>query len=157
MTCPSCSSKGRKLSLRTLLAFAKQEDLRQLNTQSQWYLCTSSDCQIGYFSSNETISTASMLEVPFHKGTSLQRKVCFCFGYSVKDLDEDIRTKGVSSIEPSIREACQKGLQSCETLNPQGRCCLGNINSILRNYRDGGDPNKDEGCCKMSSPRKVEP
>lgn len=48
-------------------------------------------------------------------------KVCFCFGYTVGDIEADIAANGRSLILEQIRAEKKKGGCNCAATNPKGR------------------------------------
>jgi hypothetical protein len=83
----------------------------------------------------------------FQKSTDPQRPVCYCFGYSVEAVQNEVRTQGVSRILEDIKARCAKGLSDCERNNPQGTCCLGNVQRLVQEV--GGRPTLPQRgrCC----------
>jgi hypothetical protein len=80
----------------------------------------------------------SSCEIP--QGQSNQadsQLVCYCFNHTREDIRADFQASGVSTIEQSIRTAIDAGHCSCEVMNPNGRCCLGDVRSA---YKDLGTP-----------------
>jgi hypothetical protein len=47
--------------------------------------------------------------------------ICFCFGYSETDLQQDVRKHGKSLIMEKIMAEKKAGGCQCETKNPKGR------------------------------------
>ena len=52
---------------------------------------------------------------------NMSKQICFCFGYSESDLDEDVREHGKSLIMDKIMAEKKAGGCQCETKNPKGR------------------------------------
>jgi hypothetical protein len=78
-----------------------------------------SDCDIVYFSDEDSVIPKSQLRTIFGvKETASDTLVCYCFGVS----------KAESQSDPGIRDfvvnKTKLGLCSCDTSNPSGRCCL---------------------------------
>ncbi|MBI9085059.1 MAG: (2Fe-2S)-binding protein [Desulfobacterales bacterium] len=46
--------------------------------------------------------------------------ICFCFGYSEKDIVEDVKANGESRIMEKIMAAKRFGQCECATQNPKG-------------------------------------
>ena len=53
--------------------------------------------------------------------------ICYCFGYSAKDIMEDAKRNAPPEIPLVIRDKIQARLYECDVKNPQGTCCLGNV------------------------------
>jgi hypothetical protein len=49
------------------------------------------------------------------------QQICFCFGYSESDLEQDVREHGTSLIMEKIVAAKKAGGCQCEIKNPKGR------------------------------------
>ena len=47
--------------------------------------------------------------------------VCYCFGYSREDIEQDVLNNGRSLIMEKIEAAKQYGGCQCTTKNPRGR------------------------------------
>lgn len=69
------------------------------------------------------------------KDDAPERLVCYCFGHSVAAVLEASAPDGSNRILDEIMDACGRGLDRCEEMNPQGRCCLGNVRALLRTGR----------------------
>ncbi|HBI15875.1 MAG TPA: BFD-like (2Fe-2S) protein [Desulfobulbaceae bacterium] len=50
-----------------------------------------------------------------------EEKVCYCFHYSVADIEQDIKTHGRSTIMERIVAEKRNGACECVTKNPKGR------------------------------------
>ena len=98
-----------------------------------WHVCLSHTCRVAYYATERSISIDEVLEIVPHKKGSADPKICFCFEYRISHLARSVT--GDTSVHPivqEIRARCREGLGRCETKNPEGRCCLGNITELLR-------------------------
>lgn len=145
--CPSCDKKAKRVSPVTLRAllndqFATEigsgnysccdsngEGCTPITEDTGWRFCDSTDCDVLYFSEEgDTSFTKSQLKVPVGvKETSGERPLCYCFGHSVGSIKEELRTKGHSDALEDIRAKMKDPGCHCETSNPSGSCCLGNV------------------------------
>lgn len=96
------------------------------------------------------IPTGGEVGVPiFQKSTSPERLVCYCFGLTVAAIQREVGATGTSRIATDIKTKCAQGLDDCVRTNPQGRCCLGNVQRVIREA--SGDkrqlPADGGGCC----------
>jgi hypothetical protein len=57
--------------------------------------------------------------------------VCYCFGFTARQIAEDLTANGRSTIRPYIENQVRAGRCRCETTNPAGRCCLGNVSRVI--------------------------
>jgi hypothetical protein len=60
--------------------------------------------------------------------------VCYCFGFSRKDMENEIVSTGRSTVAERISEEVRQGNCACEVKNPSGKCCLGNVTRIVRDH-----------------------
>jgi hypothetical protein len=51
----------------------------------------------------------------------MSNQICYCFGYSESDLEQDIINNGKSLIMEKIIAEKKAGGCQCETKNPKGR------------------------------------
>ena len=152
ISCPKCGAIGRKTSLTTL---EYQINATPPPSQDDWFFCRTPSCSIVYFSSPTVtpIPLNSLQKTPFPKSDSPNRLVCFCFNHTVKDILDDILINSTSTIKTEISKLCRNGLNDCLQLNPEGRCCLGNIATVLRSKRSGisipieDNHRKNKSCC----------
>lgn len=132
-TCKKCNHKGRSVQRITPESLLLSEALAKLD-DSQYYYCPSESCDVVYFS-NEGDSY-------FHKSDLSVRvgqkevddpvTVCYCFGHTRQSVCEEIRKTGKSTVQADITAKVKAGLCSCETKNPQGSCCLGNVGKAVK-------------------------
>ena len=54
------------------------------------------------------------------------------FRHTVSGIEAEVRETGDSKVPAAIAEACRQGLESCEEMNPQGVCCLGNVHQVVK-------------------------
>ncbi|MCG6931921.1 MAG: hypothetical protein LJE64_15310 [Desulfofustis sp.] len=51
----------------------------------------------------------------------MQKRVCYCFNYTVSDIEADVRKHRRSTIEERIIKEKKEGACACATRNPSGR------------------------------------
>ena len=56
-----------------------------------------------------------------------ERPLCYCFGHSVASIKEELCAQGHSDALDDIRQKMQNPGCHCETSNPSGSCCLGDV------------------------------
>jgi len=61
--------------------------------------------------------------------------LCYCFEYTRADIRRDIAQWGETEIPERIKFEVENGFCACETKNPSGRCCLGDINGTIKDAR----------------------
>lgn len=60
------------------------------------------------------------------------RTICYCFGHTDRSIREEIERTGRSTVSARIAAKVKAGECSCETLNPKGSCCLGDVNKAVK-------------------------
>ena len=103
--------------------------------KAQYYFCEAADCDVVYFSSDP-------LAPIFHRADLLVRvgakeaadpiPVCYCFGFTRKDIENEIARTGRSTIPERITAEVKAGNCACEVKNPSGKCCLGNVTRTVQ-------------------------
>jgi hypothetical protein len=58
--------------------------------------------------------------------------VCYCFGFTRKNIQDEIAETGRSAIGERITAEVMAGNCACEVKNPSGKCCLGSVMQIAR-------------------------
>ena len=104
------------------------------NTDSDWRFCDSKKCDVVYYSNSDgSVFFKSQIQVEVGvKETAGIRPLCYCFGYSVDTIKQEIRTKGVSESLATIRKKMKDPGCSCSTKNPSGNCCLGSVSKGIK-------------------------
>lgn len=128
LSCPVCGTPARTVPMSTVA--------RHCVAPPEWeqaWFCAAASCLAVYFSeSGEHVNRTDTRTTVFQKGTDPARTVCYCFGHSVADVLRASRPDGGNPLVDEITAACRRGLDRCEEMNPQGRCCLGNVRALVR-------------------------
>jgi copper chaperone CopZ len=135
--CPACSTKARKVALLTVRALVKPE-LADRVREEPYRFCESPDCDVVYFSEKDPGCrfVRSDLRVRVgQKETEPPIQVCYCFDWTTDDIERELRLTGTTTIPDRIKQKVQQGFCHCETMNPQGSCCLGNVNRAVKEVR----------------------
>ena len=133
MACPVNGARSKQVDMLTVKSLLRRLPLGMPN--AQYYFCESQDCDVVYFASD---SQAPI----FHRGDLLVRvgakvtadpiPVCYCFGFSRKDIEDEIAESGRSTIAERISAEIKAGTCACEVKNPSGRCCLGSVTRVAK-------------------------
>lgn len=74
------------------------------------------------------------LKVPvYQKNQSPDLTVCYCFNWTREKLLQAVITDPKPADQ--IKAHFQAGRCGCEVNNPQGTCCLGNVNAFVRDLK----------------------
>jgi hypothetical protein len=97
---------------------------------AQYYFCGAPGCDVVYFPSNPDAPTfrQSDLLVPVGlKGNHDPVPVCYCFGVARRDIADELKRTGKSTVAERIKAEVKAGNCACEVKNPSGKCCLGDV------------------------------
>ena len=153
-TCPACDAPGKAIKFITMKSLALDGvlesvldgdlggdldsdldgDLGGREQKDGFRYCPDPRCPVAWFHpETHHVIHKNQLKVRIGmKETEGPRPICYCFGHDAADLEADIRARGTSEIPASIASKCRQGLGRCEETNPQGSCCLGNINQVIQ-------------------------
>lgn len=131
--CPVSQVIGRKIQRRTLESLLKPYARTHLEPV-QYYYCADPTCPIVYFS-NVNVRTFSIgeLTVPvFGKDEEEDTPVCYCFDWTRRRIRREIVQTGRSTAAVEIAKRVKAGECACDLKNPKGRCCLGDVNRVVK-------------------------
>ncbi|KQL45799.1 (2Fe-2S)-binding protein [Brevibacillus choshinensis] len=135
--CPSCGENGKKVQLITLKSQLKASALETIEPENFYVFCSNSSCPIVYFTGNHSQTfVENDLKVPVYpKKQSADVPVCYCFDWTRERL---LQANGTDDQKPAdqIKAHVQAGRCGCEVNNPQGACCLGNVNAFVRGLKE---------------------
>lgn len=138
IVCPTNGKPGKLIDtqiVRAMLALPLTE-IRQ----TQYYFCREADCRTVYYSANgaQTFAESDLRERVYQKHMNEDDVlVCYCFRYTPANIREEIRATGQTTVTDSINMGIQAGQCACDIRNPQGSCCLGNVNSLVKRTQKG--------------------
>ncbi len=130
--CPVTGNRGRSVPTATLRSLLRDEHLPAVSGRD-WFFCDLADCHVVYFTPDgKTFSKGALKIRVGAKETDPPRSVCYCFGHTVESIREEIARTGRSTVAASISAKVKAGECSCETLNPEGTCCLGDVRRAVK-------------------------
>lgn len=132
--CKICSNQATTVSLLTLQHLLKLEHQSKLNSQYDYYFCSTPKCEVVYFSpSLEAFFSKADVIVPIGIKESVSPKLaCYCFNFSTETILEELTAQGSTTVPAQIKLAIKAKGCDCERKNPSGRCCLGEIAQIIK-------------------------
>lgn len=148
--CPVTGTRGRPVPEETVLALVVQPDGRDVAGR-QWYYCGESGCETVYFDTTGQMILKADLKVRVgEKEADPPHTVCYCFDHTVEEIEADLARHGTTSIPDSIRAKVKAGECHCETMNPKGSCCLGDVAGVVKRAtkatRGASEVNDGEAC-----------
>lgn len=132
-TCKVCGKQAKFVRKVTLYHMLKRPFLNEIQ-DTPYFHCETLECGVVYFS-NQTgqYFAQDQIRVPVgSKQKGPEKQLCYCFDYTVKEIDEEIETIGKSSAVDDITAKVQAELCACEVKNPAGRCCLGQVRAAIK-------------------------
>ncbi|MFQ5478831.1 MAG: hypothetical protein ACE5E4_09470 [Candidatus Binatia bacterium] len=134
VSCPLCGTDGRPVASLTVRSLLRDAAMDRFDGTEGFFFCRSANCDLVFFHGRSAarFSTASVDVVVFQKSTDPDRLVCYCYGHSVREINDEVARTGSSRVPEKVVEKCRRGLQRCEEMNPQGSCCLRNVRQIVK-------------------------
>jgi hypothetical protein len=131
--CPYCNNAGKKIKIITLKSLLVPEALTHLQAETSYAFCPTPDCEVVYFNPNGQIFTKTNLKVPvFQKELQRDTPICYCFGWTKQKIQEDLQHKQNTRAIEEITVHINANRCGCEVNNPQGSCCLGNVQTYVK-------------------------
>lgn len=131
--CRNCLGHGRPVSRKTVLLMLKPELLEQAMTGTYTF-CSKPDCPVVYFEEQSQRSfTIEDLRVTVGvKATQDPIPLCYCFGFDESHIRDELARTGKTTVSERISTLIREGLCACESRNPAGVCCLGEVNRAVK-------------------------
>ena len=130
-SCPRCGRAGRSVSTRTLKHQVKSQFLSAVN-DGGFQFCPTPDCPVVYFATAGPVLTTSDVRRPVTQKDPEHAPVCYCFGFTLAMIREELGTTGKSTVVQRIAAEMKSDFCACEIRNPQGSCCLGNVKAAVK-------------------------
>jgi Zinc binding domain len=130
--CPCCGQPGRVVSTQTLKHQVKPEHLETVET-GMFHFCRTAICEVVYFNDHGiALTKADVRQRVGLKETNDPVPICYCFGFTEKMVADELRATGECAIPQRITAEIKAGHCACEIRNPQGSCCLGNVQAVVK-------------------------
>ena len=134
--CPLCGAKGRRVDSATVKSMLSVS-LRQVR-DGAYRFCATADCSVVYFSEDgtQTFATTDVRERVYQKELeSDDVLICYCFQHTPGEIRQELAASGETTIIDDINTGIQAGQCACDWRNPQGSCCLGNVQQFVKQLR----------------------
>lgn len=129
--CPANGARSRRVDILTVRSLVRRLPLGMHG--SQYYFCEAQDCDVVYFALDPdapVFRREDLLVTVGVKATAEPGPVCYCFGFTRKDIEDEIAETGRSTVAERISAEVKAGNCACEIKNPSGKCCLGSVTRI---------------------------
>ena len=132
--CPICGQKGVKVNIETPKALLNDCCVSKIKDNVDYKWCKTPDCEISYYSSNSDhfFKTDELKVRATVKDDSLDVHVCYCFNYTRLSILNEINATGDTKALEIIKTKMKDPGCFCETSNPEGNCCLGNVTKWIK-------------------------
>ena len=132
--CPQCGKTGKPVDAQTIKSLLS-ESLRQVRG-GLFLFCRTQTCSVVYFSSDgeQVFPVEAVRERVYQKEPETEDVfVCYCFRHTVGEL-RAASLEGRIAILDNINAGISAGQCACDLRNPQGSCCLGNLNRLIKEF-----------------------
>ncbi|MCI0356779.1 MAG: hypothetical protein L0099_17350, partial [Acidobacteria bacterium] len=119
-------------AVSTLTVKSLVRDHTRVATPAAYFFCRTAECGVVYFSEAVIFRKDDVKVRVGIKETDDPLPLCYCFDYTRQDVHRDLVTRGRTQIPEQIKAEVQGGFCACETKNPSGTCCLGEVNRAVR-------------------------
>jgi hypothetical protein len=136
MACPGNGARSKQVDMLTVKSLVRQLPLGMPN--DQYYFCEARDCDVVYFPFDPQAPTFRREDLLVRVGAKEKADpipVCYCFGFTRKDIHNEIAETGHSTVAERITAEVKAGNCACEVKNPSGKCCLGDVTRIAKDGR----------------------
>jgi len=133
LACPENGARSKQVDLLTVRSLVRRLPLGM--PQTQYYFCEARDCDVVYFASNPQAPVFRRSDLSVRIGGKEESDpiaVCYCFGFTRKDIEKEIAETGRSTVADRIKAEVNATNCACEVKNPSGKCCLGDVTRVVR-------------------------
>jgi hypothetical protein len=133
--CGSCKRKGRPVSRKTVLLMLKP-DLLERAMHGSYSFCSARDCPVVYFEEQGSHRfNTNDLRIPVGAKAKIDPiPLCYCFGFDESHIRDQISQTGTTNIPQRISALIREGLCACQSRNPAGVSCLGEVNRAANTF-----------------------
>lgn len=131
--CARCEGASRFIAKKTMLLMLRPGVYERIGA-GQYYYCSTPDCEIVYFleAGGEVFLKDDLRVRVGAKEKNDPKPICYCFGFDESDIHDEIARTGRTEIPGRIVELVKAGMCACDTRNPSGACCLGEITKVVK-------------------------
>ena len=130
--CPASGTGSRKIQRITVEHMVNPELVANI-IDSQYYYCADAECPVVYFNqdSSSTFTVEELRVKVLAKDPGKDVNVCYCFDWTRGRIEDEIEETGTSTASRDVAEKIKADICECDTKNPKGVCCLGDINRFV--------------------------
>ena len=135
--CPACGKNGKKVGMETVKAMLPVT-LHEIQPDSIYLFCRTADCAVVYFTDDgeQTFIEDDLREKVYQKHPDDDDVfVCYCFRHTPGSIRVELLATGQSTVVETVTAGTKVHQCACELRNPQGSCCLGNVNAAVKRVK----------------------
>lgn len=129
--CPGCGKSGREVAGKTVRAILKPSAAAGLDKEA-YRFCDEPTCDVLYFDGAFAARKDQASIRIGIKETEDPVSLCYCFEFTRADVRAQVQATGRSTIPERIAAEIKAGHCACETKNPSGVCCLGEVRKAVK-------------------------
>ncbi len=130
--CPGCGAETKGVLDKTLSHLLTDAAKASLSCLDGFHYCKTPSCEIVYFRVDETLTQDDLTVTVGLKEGASPATVCYCFDWTKEKIAEEIARTGKTTALEDIKAKMENPGCSCETLNPSGACCLGDVGKVIK-------------------------
>jgi hypothetical protein len=126
--CPTNGKIGKRVD--TLIVKAMLNLSLDVLRNVEYRFCVDPNCPTVYYSEDglQEFAERDLRERVYQKHPmDAEVFVCYCFQHTAGDILQDGKR-----VYAEIDQGLQNGKCACDIRNPQGSCCLGNVNNLVK-------------------------
>ena len=135
--CHDCKGQSRPVSRRTVLLML-QPNLLEQAMKGTFSFCAAPACPVVYFEERGS-QRFTVDDLRINVGVKARkdpRPLCYCFGFDESHIRDDISRTGSTCVPQRIAALIREGLCACDSCNPAGVCCLGEVNRAAKRIQE---------------------
>lgn len=136
--CRVCGNPGTPVSAITIGSLVREGRRPLLATAEGFSFCHTPDCDVVYFN-NDADEYVEKEDVKVRVGIKEKedpRPICYCFGWTRKQIEDEIARTGKSRAVEDITTKIKTLGCDCQRNNPSGVCCLKDVKDYIASARE---------------------
>ncbi len=133
--CPDSGSESGQVWIEAVRNMLTHTEI-SLPDDQIFYYCSDAECPTVYFTETDEFkfTTSDLKAKVYDKDPGKDVNICYCFSINRKQILDEIDTNGDSGKAQFIADRINTEGCKCEILNPSGRCCLGEVQSFIKEH-----------------------
>ncbi len=133
--CPSCGEQAKGVLELTLESLLTDEAKSRIECLDGFYYCKTPTCKTVYFRDETVLTQNDITVIVGLKEGATPATVCYCFEWTKEKIQAELEATGETVALEDIKVKMDDPGCSCETLNPSGGCCLGDVGKVIKELK----------------------